>query len=183
MFLVGLVENTLPISHAVKAGEEQIEEERRLFYVGITRARRYLYLSWALARQEGGHKSRSRSRFMNGLIPELDAEVTPARLKRQRRCRVCLQPLDTPADKALGRHATCEPGYSEELFNALRQWRLDVSRASGQPAYMVFSDATLIAIAEALPSDVPALLDIPGVGEVKAQAYAEDVLAIVAQYH
>ena len=44
VFLVGLVEKTLPISHALKAGDEQIEEERRLFYVGVTRAREHLHM-------------------------------------------------------------------------------------------------------------------------------------------
>ena len=41
VFLVGLTEGFVPISHAIKAGDDAVEEERRLFYVGITRARRY----------------------------------------------------------------------------------------------------------------------------------------------
>lgn len=36
VFLVGLVDGTLPITHALKGGEPHIEEERRLFYVGVT---------------------------------------------------------------------------------------------------------------------------------------------------
>lgn len=182
VFLVGLVEKTLPISHAINAGEEQIEEERRLFYVGITRAREHLHLSWSLARQEGGHKSRTRSRFLDGLVPQLDVEQSPQRLKRNRACRVCGNPLDTPAEKQLGRHADCEPEYNEALFLALKRWRLDASRAAGQPAFMVFSDATLLAIAEAAPEDVPSLLDVSGVGPVKVDTYGEDVLRIVAEH-
>lgn len=182
VFLVGLVENTLPISHAIKAGEDQVEEERRLFYVGITRARTHLQLSWSLARQEGGHKSRSRSRFLDGLVPELEVENTPQRLKRNRRCRVCGNPLDTPAEKTLGRHADCEPDYDEAAFGALKRWRLEVSRAAGQPAYLVFSDATLLAIAEAMPADEPSLLDISGVGPVKVENYGADVLRVLDDY-
>ena len=182
VFLVGLVENTLPISHAIKAGDEEVEEERRLFYVGITRAREHLKLSWSLARQEGGNKNRSRSRFLDGLVPELEVEKSPQRLKRSRTCRVCGNPLDTPAEKSLGRHADCEPDYNEELFAALKRWRLDVSRAAGQPAYLVFSDATLLAITEAVPTDAPSLLAIPGVGPVKVENYGDDVLAVVADF-
>ena len=51
VFLVGLVEGMLPIIYAETA--EQVEEERRLLYVGVTRAREHLSLSWALARPPG----------------------------------------------------------------------------------------------------------------------------------
>ena len=55
VFLVGLADGTLPISHALAHGPESepVEEERRLLYVGITRARMHLALSWALSRSPG----------------------------------------------------------------------------------------------------------------------------------
>ena len=50
--------------------QDGIEEERRLLYVGVTRPREHLALSWALARNEGGRKSRRRSRFLTNVIPD-----------------------------------------------------------------------------------------------------------------
>ncbi|WP_165165416.1 ATP-dependent DNA helicase UvrD2 [Corynebacterium qintianiae] len=182
VFLVGLVENTLPISHAIKAGDAQIEEERRLFYVGITRAREHLHMSWSLARQEGGRKSRTRTRFLDGIAPELDVEKSPDRLKRARNCRVCGNPLDTPAEKALGRHEDCEPEYNEHAFLALKSWRLDVAREAGHPAYMVFSDATLLAIAETMPTTETDLLGISGVGPVKVEKFGQGVLGTLSDF-
>lgn len=182
VFLVGLVENTLPISHAVKAGDEQIEEERRLFYVGVTRAREHLHTSWALARQEGGNKSRTRSRFLDGIAPELEVEKSPERLKRSKVCRVCGFPLKTPAEKSLGRHEDCEPGYNEDVFFALKEWRLEESRQLGQPAYMVFTDATLMSLAEAMPTSHAELLGISGVGPAKAEKFGENVLEVLSRF-
>ena len=68
VFLVGLVDGTLPLVHATTPA--QVAEEQRLLYVGVTRARKHLTLSWALARQEGGRRSRARSRFLEGIAPE-----------------------------------------------------------------------------------------------------------------
>jgi len=182
VFLVGLVEKTLPISHALKAGDEQIEEERRLFYVGVTRAREHLHMSWSLARQEGGHKSRTRSRFLDGLVPELEVEKSPQRLKRAKRCRVCGNQLGTPAEKSLGRHEECEPNFDEAVYAALKRWRLDVSRAAGQPAFVVFTDATLMSIAEAMPADERELLGVSGVGPAKVDNYGAGVLEALGQF-
>ena len=182
VFLVGLVEKTLPISHALKAGDEQIEEERRLFYVGVTRAREHLHMSWSLARQEGGHKSRTRSRFLDGLVPELEVEKSPQRLKRAKRCRVCGNQLGTPAEKSLGRHEECEPSFDESVYAALKRWRLDVSRAAGQPAFVVFTDATLMSIAEAMPADERELLGVSGVGPVKVDNYGAGVLDVLGKF-
>ena len=65
VFLPGLTEGTLPIVYAQT--DEAIEEERRLLYVGVTRARERLFLSWPLARSAGGRRSRKPSRFLDGL--------------------------------------------------------------------------------------------------------------------
>ena len=78
VFLVGLTDTTLPIQHATT--DAQIAEERRLLYVGITRAREQLALSWALARSAGQRRGRRPSRFLDGLRPA--GRPGPARAKR-----------------------------------------------------------------------------------------------------
>ena len=65
VFVAGLTDGTLPIIYA--QSDEAIEEERRLLYVGVTRARERVYLSWAVARTAGGRATRSPSRFLSGL--------------------------------------------------------------------------------------------------------------------
>jgi DNA helicase II / ATP-dependent DNA helicase PcrA len=67
VFLPGLTEGNLPIIHAQT--DEAVAEERRLLYVGVTRARERACLSWALARAPGGRPSRTPSRFLDGLRP------------------------------------------------------------------------------------------------------------------
>jgi DNA helicase-2/ATP-dependent DNA helicase PcrA len=65
VFLPGLTEGTLPIVYA--QSDEAIEEERRLLYVGVTRARERIFLSWSLARSPGGRRTRKPSRFLGSL--------------------------------------------------------------------------------------------------------------------
>jgi len=175
VFLIGLVDGTLPIQHAETP--EEIEEERRLFYVGVTRARTRLAISWALSRTEGGRRGRKRSRFLTGLAPE------PAPLGRNRaagRCRLCGGPLSTPAALKIGRCGNCPSTADPDLVDALRLWRKEASSSASVPAYVVFSDATLLAIAERRPTDDAALLAIPGIGRKKLDDYGTDVIGIVA---
>jgi DNA helicase-2/ATP-dependent DNA helicase PcrA len=73
VFLPGLTEGNLPIVHAQT--DEAVAEERRLLYVGVTRARERACLSWALARAPGGRPSRTPSRFLDGLRPRRPAGV------------------------------------------------------------------------------------------------------------
>ena len=185
VFLVGLTEKLLPINQAIKAqddrgDDEAIEEERRLFYVGITRARIHLLCSWALAKTTGSRASRQRTRFLDGVVPELgDASAHSSRVSRPKRCRVCNGYLNAPADKVLGRHETCESLADEEVFTALRQWRARVSKDIEKPAYVVFTDATLLSISEALPADKNSLLSISGVGPRKIEQYGAEVLEVI----
>jgi DNA helicase-2/ATP-dependent DNA helicase PcrA len=65
VFLPGLTEGTLPIVYAQT--DEAIEEERRLLYVGVTRARERVFLSWSLARSPGARRTRKPSRFLGSL--------------------------------------------------------------------------------------------------------------------
>lgn len=183
VFLVGLTEGLLPFRYAIDAGDEQIEEERRLFYVGITRARKHLALSWAPARQEGGRASRKRTRFLDGLVAQSTREEpSVARVRKTKKCRVCREALTTPGEKVVGRHAECESPGNEDLFGQLRGWRARVAREEQVPAYIIFSDATLQAISEALPTTVDELYAISGIGQKKAELFGQDLLDIVRQY-
>ena len=67
VFLPGLTEGNLPIIHAET--DDAVAEERRLLYVGVTRARRQVLLSWPLARAPGARRTRTPSRFLNSLRP------------------------------------------------------------------------------------------------------------------
>ena len=81
VFLVGLTDTTVPISHATT--DAQIAEERRLLYVGITRARERLALSWALARSPGQRRGRRPSRFLDGLRPHVARDVAPKQAEEE----------------------------------------------------------------------------------------------------
>ncbi len=67
-----------------------------------------------------------------------------------------------------------------DLFEALRAWRADQAREQGVPAYIVFGDATLRALADRRPRTVDDLSGITGIGAKKREAYGEAVLAVIA---
>ncbi|MFJ2767818.1 ATP-dependent DNA helicase UvrD2 [Streptomyces sp. NPDC087300] len=205
VFLVGLAEGMMPITYAKT--DEQIEEERRLLYVGVTRARVHLSLSWALSRSPGGRPSRRPTRFLDGLRPgsgagaaarsagggpggvergsggEGPAAVAGRRQRKNRtpaRCRVCGRTLTEAGEMKLMRCEDCPSDMDEGLYERLREWRSGQASRLGQPAYCVFTDKTLIAIAEAVPDDEGELARIPGVGVRKFNRFGADVLAICA---
>ncbi|HWC33737.1 MAG TPA: ATP-dependent DNA helicase UvrD2 [Mycobacteriales bacterium] len=151
--LVGLVDGTLPITHA--STPEQVAEERRLLYVGITRARRHLSLSWAFARAPGGRRSRKPSRFLDGIRP---ASAAPANERPK------------PAKTQLP---------DDPLFVRLREWRLKRAQDDGIAAFMVFDNKTLVAIAEQAPHDRAELAAVSGVGPKKLEQYADEVLSVI----
>jgi DNA helicase-2/ATP-dependent DNA helicase PcrA len=152
VFLVGLVDGTLPITHA--ATPAQVEEERRLLYVGITRARRHLGLSWAFARAPGGRRSRKPSRFLDSVRPASEPVERPKSAKAE-------LPVDDP------------------VFARLREWRLRRAQDDGVAAFIVFDNKTLVAIADRAPKDHGELAAVPGVGPKKLEMYAEEVLSVL----
>ena len=96
------------------------------------------------------------SRFLDGMRavgrsagPALGSRA--ARRKGPVSCRVCGKPLSGAVARKLGRCETCPSSYDEALFERLREWRSEQAKVSSVPAYVVFTDATLMAIAETLP--------------------------------
>ena len=66
-------------------------------------------------------------------------------------------------------------------FEALRFWRLETAKTQGVPPYVIFHDKTLAAIAVAEPQSTHEMLAIPGVGEKKAERYAEAISSVLDQ--
>lgn len=185
VFVVGLADGTLPTPYA--RTPDALEEERRLLYVGVTRARQWLWLSYSAARSPGGRQRRA-CRF----LPQLDrttagrsAGPTAAGKGAARRrtlivsCRVCGATLLDGRDRKLGRCASCPSDRDDELFERLREWRQRQATAQSVPAYVVFTDATLEALAERKPQKPDELLAIAGIGPRKLGLYGDAVVALV----
>ncbi len=160
VFLVGCSEGLMPISMAET--DEAIEEERRLLYVAITRAREHLSLSFARARREGGKATRKRTRFLERWWPD----AAPARAPR-RSNKAELAELDVDQLR---------------LFEALKQWRYAIAQETGKPAFTVLVDASLVQIARDRPGTRGDLAKVNGVGASKLEKYGLDILEIVAEH-
>jgi len=149
VFLPRLEEREMPF--ALAKADADVDEERRLLYVGITRARRHLRLSWCATRE--GKRAR-RSRFIEELMPDLPrgAQVKPR--------------LDS--------HVS-----DPDLFSRLRAWRKEVAEQEGVPAYVIFHDATLRAICDVQPGTLGELGRISGIGPTKLSRWGSQVLEVV----
>ena len=180
VFLGGLERGLVPSGLADTT--EARAEERRLLYVAATRASSELHCSWAERRTFGTRTlTRTPSPYLDTIQAAIRAvdvgtadwrrflEEPRARLRASRghRDRTRIQ---------VGREA------DPELLAALKAWRARAARASGVPAFVIFHDTTLAAVAEARPADRPALLALPGMGPVKAERYGDAILAVLAAH-
>ena len=143
VFLPRVEEKELPCKPAMRV-PTQLAEERRLLYVGITRARKHLALTWA------GKASR--------FLLELGVQAVPLPAVRKARAE--------------------EP--DDPTYVALKEWRLNRSKADDIPAYVVFHNSTLAEIASRRPKTIAELASVPGVGPTKLERYGRDVLDALA---
>lgn len=189
VFLVGLTDGTLPISYVLNgdgsvADPAALEEERRLLYVGVTRARSHLRLSWALSRGEGDRRNRRRSRFLTGLIPEespasrISAPARAGSVAARPVCRVCGRALLDSETVLLRRCKGCVGEPDLELLGALQDWRREKAAELAVDPRGILGVNTLTAIAEQLPEDEAGLAAL-GVGPAKVRRYGAEVLAII----
>jgi DNA helicase II / ATP-dependent DNA helicase PcrA len=145
---------------------EDPEEERRILHVGITRGREQTILLTDIAKH-------------SPFLAEIDGSA------------VHTKPVPTPsptAHRSGGALSKASPGgkpkkpdvgpYDEALFERLRTWRRDRSKADSVPPYVVFSDDVLRSIARVKPTTAVALSRISGIGPAKLDRYADEVLSI-----
>jgi DNA helicase-2/ATP-dependent DNA helicase PcrA len=151
VFLPLLVGGELPARQA--RTEAAVAEERRLFYVGITRARRFLFLS----RSSGAKPS--------PFLAELSVQVPRVQ-----------QPGRGTATEDRGE------AIDAGALAALKAWRKERARADGVPAYVVFHDRTLEVLAGRLPQSDGELLQVSGVGPTKVERYGSDVVRVLEPF-
>jgi DNA helicase II / ATP-dependent DNA helicase PcrA len=169
VYLPALDEGTLPIRQAKEY--EEIAEERRLLYVGITRARRFLALS---------SSSRRPSRFLDEIAPiRAGARRGAAHAARGTAGRGGEARGEARVRVLPGAPIATAPQPDDTLLEALRRWRRERAAADGVPAYVVFHDTTLAEIADARPRNLPALRRVRGMGPTKLERYGPDILAVI----
>lgn len=164
-----------------------IEEERRVFHVALTRGSQSVtFIS-----------DDPPSPFLaelSELAPPMPAEPEPALAGAASRKSGGRADPDDAADPAAlpgtgsrpaARRSKPEPPTDPSdaaLFEALRTWRLQRSRADGVPAFVVSADAVLIALATQRPGTDAELLAVPGIGPAKLESYGAEMLALIAEH-
>ncbi len=148
---------------------EDVEEERRLFHVAITRCSATVTVV---------ADSRRPSPFIDELAeprPPEEAESEPpvgwSSPKPSAR-------RDAPTRSAAA--AASDVKADEAIVEALRAWRLERARSDGVPAYVVFDNKTMTAIAAAEPQTLEQLAAVPGIGPSRLESYGDEILAAVA---
>jgi DNA helicase II / ATP-dependent DNA helicase PcrA len=162
VLLPAIEEGVLPIRQASTPAE--VAEERRLLYVGLTRARVHLWLSWAARRAgaSGREQSRKPSRFLDDLVPPGSGRVRPRAVA-----------------SGMTRTGRASVRADGPLADQLRAWRRKRAEADGVPAYVVFNDRTLAALSERQPRSRGELLAVEGIGPSKLDKYGDELLALL----
>lgn len=177
VFVTGLERGLVPISHADTPAAKA--EERRLLYVALTRAEQRVVLTWARRRSFGTRAMhRAPSPWLAPIEAVFSVEPAPPRAAS----------ASSGPDRARSRLRRARAGDDDgpepdgPLLDALKEWRRLLAKASSVPAYVVFNDATLRAIATALPGSRDQLLDISGIGPIKVERYGDAVLELVGRH-
>jgi DNA helicase-2/ATP-dependent DNA helicase PcrA len=163
VLLPAVEEGVLPIRQASTPAE--VAEERRLLYVGLTRARVHLWLSWAARRAgpSGREQPRKPSRFLDDLVPPGAGRVRPRAVA-----------------SGMTRTGRASIRADGPLAEQLRAWRRKRAEADGVPAYVVFNDRTLAALTERQPRSRGELLAVEGIGPSKLDRYGDELLTLLA---
>ena len=208
VFLPRLEDGELPFKRS--KSDEAVIEERRLFYVGITRAKAHLTITWV---NDGKRKG---SAFVGELLdqgtkratankPEKEIEMIPAAVGLEVKLSggYTGKIVELEEERALvevdgGSLLTVTFGEvvtvgdkrlplggpadteTDEVLESLKEWRRERAKADGMPAFVVFHDSTLEQIARTKPVSIEELASISGVGPTKLERYGEQLIAVLA---
>ena len=208
---------------------DDVEEERRVFHVGITRCRTSLTVvpgtpPSPFLEEMASPGSPASARARRAASPSRAATPGPATSGARRSRGEDARPPDEPLAAATGarfslgghehevvdvtgpgvrsvvgggpattttalgtvvvvsgdRRVLAHPRHAE-AFERLRAWRTERSRSLGKPAYIVFDDRTLLLVAISLPTTAAGLLSVSGIGQVKLDAYGDELIAIAEE--
>jgi DNA helicase-2/ATP-dependent DNA helicase PcrA len=170
--VAGLEKGFVPIHHA-EDDSEALDEERRLLYVALTRARDELWCTWAERRAFGSRSLRRTPspwidaiRAASGSATDVEEPGERARTARQA--------------KAARRRPQAVGESDKPLFESLRAWRRSRAAGADVPAFVIFNDATLQQVAQHRPTTRAELMEISGIGAVKAERFGDELLRLVA---
>ena len=142
---------------------DDVEEERRLFHVAVTRASRHATIV------TGPHPS--------PFVAELTTEPSPARVVSSHRPEPVAARARSTAGSTAGDPAADLDAAGQQRFAALRDLRNELR--DGKPAYVVFDNKTLAAIARQAPTTLRDLGRISGIGPAKLERYGDAVIALM----
>ncbi len=176
--VAGMERGLSPIGHAKTP--DAIEEEHRLIYVALTRARRHLHLHWANERRFG---DRTSNRSPSPMLDDIGsaARGNDPHRQRSKSARNAKELRKGMSARNGGSRMKATEDESDPVFQALRKWRSSIAKAHDVPAFIVFNNKTLHAIANDRPSDKRSLLNVSGIGPAKAEQYGEEILRLVEE--
>ncbi|WP_419918253.1 UvrD-helicase domain-containing protein [Candidatus Poriferisocius sp.] len=155
---------------------KDLEEERRVFHVALTRCSESVTLICGDPPTD--------------FLEELDARYRPppesnpvSSTDRAARTRP-VTPVEPAPRKSTPRPKLQRPNdiVGEAAFKALKAWRLERSRTDGVPAFVVFSNITLVELATRRPTTNAELLAISGIGPAKLDTYGEDIKKVLREF-
>jgi len=170
--LAGIESGYVPIAQA--NGPAALSEERRLLHVGLTRARDKVLITWAGKRTFG---ERVAKRQRSPYLDHVDGTDLAEPVLR-------LQDNETGQQRGKRHLSAIRSDYEDSepespLYLELKQWRSKTAKQQGVPAYIVFNNRTLAAIAAQHPTSQDELLQVSGIGPAKAERYGSELLELI----
>ncbi|MFY2510206.1 ATP-dependent DNA helicase RecQ [Vibrio pectenicida] len=150
----------------------------KLSTYGIGRENSHDY--WVSIIRQLIHKGMLSQNITRNSTLQLTEEARPL-LRGDMNLELAVPRLDTAARTAKSEKLTSK-NYDKKLFAKLRKLRKSIADEDGLPPYVVFSDATLIDMAEILPTSYGEMLAVNGVGQRKLEKYADPFLDLIQEH-